>query len=198
VIFVAGCYLAVVEYANIDYADQFAAWEKAGREGPSPKLSTPLWPQQLKSKWISYYGVYIQYVGSIVFVIGCATEVAATAKPDLSKAIKRWLLDFPFLVGGFCFALGAYLLTAEGSHSWWRGVLPPLRRSELRSADYWATFLNWFGSLLFFVGGVYGWWSDHLSTTENILGTAFSWLLGSSFFAIQGALLYLEIVNPKW
>jgi hypothetical protein len=197
-IFVAGAYLSCLEIANIDYGEDYQAWAAKGKEGPPPNLSTPLWPQHLRSRWISYYGTLIQYIGTLFFQVGVTVELVLTVKPDTPEAWSRWGLDFMFLLGGAGFAVGGYLLAAEASHSWWRGTLPPLRRSEITSVDYWVTFLNFFGSCLFLFGGVWGWLGDRLDTTQSIWLTAFSWLLGSFIFVVQGALMYLEMLNPIW
>jgi hypothetical protein len=197
-IFVAAAYLSFLEVANIDYGEDYQSWAAKGREGPPPKLCMPLWPPVLRSRWISYYGTLIQYTSALLFQVGVTVKLIATLDPDMSHSVLRWGFDLMFLLGGAGFAVSGYLLTTEASHSWWRGTLPPLRRNEVTSGDYWVAFVHFLGSCLFFFGGIWGWFSDRLDTTQLIWLTAFSWLLGSMIFVIQGALMYLETVNPIW
>jgi hypothetical protein len=197
-IFVAGTYLAFLEIANVDYTEDYQAWVTEGKEGPPPKLSTPLWPQHLRSRWISYYGTLIQYTGALNFEVGVTVELVLTLTTSAPETLSRWGLDFMYLLGGAGFAAGGYLLSAEASHSWWRGTLPPFFRDEVRSVDSWVAFLNFFGSCLFLFGGLWGWLGDHLGTTQSIWLNAFSWLPGSCIFIAQGALMYLETINPAW
>ena len=64
--------------------------------------------------------------------------------------------------------------------------------------DYWIGILNWTGSILFLGGGVESFVSEHLTVLGQQLLNSFTWLLGSIIFAVQGVLLYLEmlIVHP--
>eukprot|EP00892_Ulva_mutabilis_P007019 jgi/Ulvmu1/468/UM001_0476.1 len=197
VAFFLGCYASFIEAVNVDVSDAWDDWEASGRKQPPPLVWYAPWPPSLDSPQLGFYGLLIQYLGSIIFLLGCGTEVVNRARP-LGHTAVTWLLSFPYLVGGMCFAVGAFLLAAEGSHSWWRGLLPPLRLDEARSVNYWLEFLNWFGSLLFALGGAGGWWLEGLSAEQEIAQTAATWLLGSAVFVVQGMLLYLEMVNPAW
>ena len=196
--FFLGCYASFVEVTNVDVSEAWDEWDEGGRKGPPPAVTYAAAPSTFDSHLLSFYGIFLQYVGSVVFLVGCATEVVHTAHPGLAAPIVTWLLDFPYLVGGTCFAVGAFLLAAEGSHSWWRGLLPPLRLEELRSVNYWLEFLNWWGSVLFMLGGATGWFLKGLSPQEEMATAAATWLAGSTIFVVQGAVLYLEIVNPAW
>jgi hypothetical protein len=200
-IFGAGCYLTFLEAANVDYSEDYDAWERKGRPGRAPRLSTPLCLQHLRSRCISYYGALIQELGSVCFIAGCVAELVLALQPKHAPhtaLLARWLVALPFQFAGTCFTLGSFLMAAEASHSWWRGVVPPLRCTEATSADYWVQHLNWLGSLAFCAGGVWGWFREQLTPDQAILLTACSWLLGSLIFVVLGALMYLELINPIW
>lgn len=173
-------------------------WNNRGRNGPRPRISLTVWPSQLQHELISFHGTLLQYAGAIVFAIGTSTELTGTVSSSTSSSIRRWLLSFQYLLGGALFTAGAFLLAAEGSHSWWRGLLPPLRGVDARSINHWIEFLNWAGSLLFLLGGAAEWRADVWSPGESVAVTAVTWLAGSIVFLLQGALLYLETVNPAW
>jgi len=195
--FFLGCYASFIEAVNVDVSEEWEEWHAAGRKGPPPSVSYAPWPTNLQSQQLGFYGLFIQYIGSIIFLVGCLTEVINSAHP-VGELATTWLLDFQYLVGGTCFAVGAFLLAAEGSHSWWRGLLPPLRGEEIRSVNYWLEFLNWFGSVLFMLGGAAGWFLQDLTPRENMAVAASTWMAGSLVFVAQGVLLYLEMVNPAW
>eukprot|EP00892_Ulva_mutabilis_P007064 jgi/Ulvmu1/472/UM001_0480.1 len=197
-LFLAGACTSFLEAANAGFSKAWQLWHSRGRSGPRPRLLLALWPTTLRHELVSFYGAALQYAGAIVFVVGTATEVANTADPDLSETLVRWLLDFQYALGGALFTAGGFLFAAEGSHSWWRGLLPPLRREDARSVNHWAEFFNWLGSLLFALGGGAEWLTDAWSPGAYVAITAGTWLAGSLVFLAQGALLYLETVNPAW
>eukprot|EP00892_Ulva_mutabilis_P007053 jgi/Ulvmu1/471/UM001_0479.1 len=197
VAFLLGCYASFIEAVNVDVSDAWDDWEASGRKGPPPSVWYAPWPPSLSSPQLGFYGLLIQYLGSIIYVIGRGSEVVHRVR-TLGHDAETWLIDFSYLLAGVCFAVGAFLLAAEGSHSWWRGLLPPLRLEEARSVNYWLEFLNWFGSLLFALGGAAGWWLEGLPPAQQVVQTTATWLAGSAVFVVQGVLLYLETVNPAW
>lgn len=197
-LFFLGCYACFIEAVNVDVSHQWEAWYASDRKGPTPSVSYAMWPTQLHHDHLAFYGLYIQFLGSVVFLIGCTTELLRSLHPGIAAVYATWLERFPFLIGGACFAIGGYICAAEGAHSWWRGLLPPLRGEEIRSINHWAEFLNWAGSLLFLIGGAAGWFLEGLTPVQSVWVAVATWLTGSAIFVVQGALLYLEIVNPAW
>lgn len=111
--FLVGCYAAVIEAANIHYADEWRDWQASPTTTPQPAIQLHPRPSTQASVLISYYGTLIQFIGSVLFLIGAITELIG-ANYDISDVVTTWLLDVPFLLGGFGFVVGAYLLVSEG------------------------------------------------------------------------------------
>eukprot|EP00892_Ulva_mutabilis_P007042 jgi/Ulvmu1/470/UM001_0478.1 len=180
-----GCYASFIEAAHVDVSDAWGDWEASGRKQPPPRVWYAPWPPSLKSPQLGFCGLLIQYLGSIIFLVGCGTAVLANFHPTTCPGVL-WLRGFLRLLGAPLLAVGAFLLAAEGSHSWWRGLLPPLRLEEARSVNYWAEHLKWVGSLLFVLGAAAQWLLEgRLTVIEEAMQAACAWLLGSAVLAAR-------------
>lgn len=119
-LFFIGCYFAVVETANVDFEDKWHQWLASGQTTERPVLRfSPLADddEDGKKEFLSYYGCLIQFFGSIVFLIGATSSVLGGHGflPEDGPFSEYVMVDVMFLIGGFCFALGAFFLVAEGT-----------------------------------------------------------------------------------
>jgi hypothetical protein len=107
----------VLETANVDFEDKWHAWQNTGQIGDGPVIRiTPLATDDGGNEFLSYYGCLIQFIGSIVFLIGASSSVlgAHDLLPESGILSEFVLVDIMFFLGGLCFAVGAYFLVAEG------------------------------------------------------------------------------------
>ena len=111
--FCMGCYAAFIEASNVHYSERWHAWQLSGQKGAPPKIHLHPLPTQDTSKFVSWYGALIQFLGSLLFMVGATTELVGGYK-QLSDAVDTWVLNVPFLAGGAMFVVGAYLLVSEG------------------------------------------------------------------------------------
>lgn len=116
-LFFFGCYFAVIETTNVTFEERWHDWHQNGQEGPKPILRlSPVGTEEGQSEFLSYYGCFIQFVGSIVFLVGALSSLlhAHNLLPEAGIFDEYIMVDVMFFIGGLCFAVGAYFLVAEG------------------------------------------------------------------------------------
>ena len=202
----------MLEAANVDYRSDLRRWKEATTSGPAgvigscrlpdaaaarPKPRLHLLPvaTHVKHAFLSYYGGHIQYGGAITYVVATTGQLLE-AHYAFSDTLSLWLVTVPYFVGGVCFWLGGYLLAVEARHAWLYGALPPAP-SRLGVMGDWVQFLNYFGSFLFFLGGVFIFAPEGASTLAFQLCNGLTFVPGSLLFLVQAALLTYESFSPQ-
>lgn len=197
--FLIGAYLGIIEVSNTDLKADVKAWELSDSSTQGPRPTLALWPYQkahAHTEFVSASDAVIQGTGAVLYVLGTASQAAFT-HAHASAAATRWLETAPYFAGGACFVVGGYLYAVEAAHSWLWALLPPPAHAA-RDVGRWIQYLNFFGSLAFFVGGVVGVYESEreVGALAEQLATGLTFLLGSVLFLIQAVLLWLESVNP--
>ena len=201
----------MLEAANVDYRSDLRRWKELTTTGdgvigsrrrpdaeaacPKPTMNFAPIAEHVKHAFLSYYGSHLQYGGAAVYVLATVSQLLESHY-EFSEKLTRWLVTIPYFVGGVCFVAGGYLMAVEARHAWLAGVLPPAP-SRIAAVGDWVQFLNFFGSLLFFLGGAFLFELAPNGLRAWQLCTGLTFVPGSALFLAQAVLLTLETVFPQ-
>ena len=192
--FLAAAYCSVLEAANVDFRSRIRAWHD-GQVGPArPKMRFQPWPTTLEHDFLSYYGVFTQFYGALLFAFGCAMQLVSS-HIQIDPMVKMALVTLPFFLGALGFAIGAYLMAVEATGSWGWALLPP-PRDRLRDLGRWVQFITMVATTLYLVGGVVGFVQSGLSLRSWQLLNGSTYALGAGLSFLQSALTTFEWICP--
>jgi len=130
---------------------------------------------------LDFYETTIQLIGAIAFNIN---TFSASGSFTLTPAQTTGLVNICDIFASCCFTVGGYLSIDEVTHS----ILPITSPSQLKSLDFYITWMNFLGGVGFLLNGV-------LLIYYPLLGQlppAYALLIGSVFFQIGSHLQFME------
>ena len=117
--YLVGAYFSVLEAANTDYRHNIKLWQD-GKLSHKPKLRLMPYPTTARHDFLSFYGTFAQFLGGWVYALGAVMQLLSTHY-TMSNMQQVALVQLPFIVGALLFVVGAYLMAAEATNSWWCG-----------------------------------------------------------------------------
>ncbi|GJQ09339.1 hypothetical protein GpartN1_g1130.t1 [Galdieria partita] len=149
-----------------------------------------------KYKWFGWYPYRIDYLASLIQLIGAALYSinCFVGNGNTAFTLNFWETEFlywlPDTLGSICFVVSEYMFYVEYSHGWWCW--------NPKDVSFWAVFLNVWGAVGFLLDGGFG-FGSYAFPADSVyayIATDLSLLIGCICFLIGSFLLIVEQSGP--